>query len=125
MFIDREKRKSISKNLRARIKTKTNGLCGYCGLVLPNRWHVDNVYPICNGGADNYENMVASCPQCNNYKSVFSVEQFRAIIEGQCEQLSRYSTNYKFAIKYELITVNVIAIIFYFEILGIKFKIKH
>ena len=125
MIIKKEKRKSIPKKLREKIRMKTNGLCGYCGRCLSDRWHVDHVYPIGYGGADEYGNMIASCPQCNNYKSIFTVEQFRAIVEGQCSQLEKYSTNYKFAIKYNLLTVNNIAIEFYFERLRIEFKTSH
>jgi len=84
----------------ARVSSKTNGRCAYCGsghgsMVL------DHVIPKSSGGGNADENLLLACWACNASKGVKSLEQFRlsrrclAIFEeqrfsiGQMEWLER------------------------------------
>lgn len=64
------KRKTIPRGLKNRVFEKSNGICAYCGtdLVKNGNWHVDHVVPICRGGKDEIENLVAACHRCNTKK---------------------------------------------------------
>lgn len=43
-----------------------NGVCYLCGLAMdPNRWHLDHVNPIDNGGEHSYFNTAPTHPECN------------------------------------------------------------
>lgn len=70
------KRKALPKELRLRVLAKTNGKCGYCGNEHP-RMQIDHMKPMCDGGTDDFDNLIAACPQCNNYKCNADVETLR------------------------------------------------
>lgn len=110
-------RKSFSKKDREKIFEKTNGRCGYCGIDLPKRWHVDHIHAFYRGGSHNLDNLLASCIPCNSYKDVFSVEQFRRNLKTQVDKAREYSVNFRFAEKYNQIEVTDKPIVFYFETL--------
>ncbi len=110
-----KKRKSISKKDREAIAKKTNDKCGYCGIDLPKRWHVDHVKAFYRGGDCSEENFMASCPQCNMYKGPFSVEQFRSLLRTQVDKARDYSVNFRFAEKYGQVEITNKPIVFYFE----------
>ena len=115
------------KKERQIIFDKYNGKCAYCGCQLGKLWHVDHIEPIVrliNGGClkphlkDNIDNYNPSCPSCNIQKNSFSLEQFRFNIKYFIKSLNHYSTQYKFAKKYGLISENDIEVVFYFETLN-------
>lgn len=57
---------------------RKGGCCFYCGKRLtfsaygvyshPRGWEVDHVYPKCQGGSDNWYNLVPACCRCNREK---------------------------------------------------------
>jgi 5-methylcytosine-specific restriction endonuclease McrA len=112
-------RKSISKKTRERVAVKTDKKCGYCGVDLPNRWHVDHIEPYAkNRSKCEIDNYMASCPQCNRFKSSFTVEAFRRELEYQLGNARKYSVNFRFAEKYGQVIATPKPIVFYFETLN-------
>lgn len=114
---------AISKKSRQLVFDKSGGVCWYCGCELKKGWHADHFYPIrrnsdgtcMNPESDNLDNMVPSCPQCNRLKSSMSVEDFRGTIEMFVSSLNNYSTQYKFAKRYGLVTETGNPVVFWFE----------
>jgi len=115
----------MKKEDRQLIFDKYNGKCAYCGTDLKKGWHVDHIEPVVRGvifktemyhpERDNMGNCNPSCASCNIQKHSFSLEQFRNNIKKYVESLNQYSTTYKFAKKYGLITETNIEVKFYFE----------
>ena len=117
----RKKRRSISKKMRNEVSGRTNNKCGYCGIDLPDRWHIDHIEPFAKQSSKcEIDNFMASCPQCNMFKSSLSLEQFRKELSFQVDNARRYSVNFRFAEKYKQIEVCKTPIVFYFEILELK-----
>jgi len=114
-FMKVPKRKSHTKKDRSRILEKTDGKCGYCGILLEKRWHVDHLTAFVRGGKCEDDNFMASCPQCNLYKGPFSIEQFRRLLKTQVDKAREYSVNFRFAEKYGQIEIKDEPIVFYFE----------
>jgi len=113
-----QKRKPISKKDRLLIAAKTNNKCGYCGIDLPARWHVDHISPIAkNDSLHEMENFMAACPPCNLFKSSFDVKGFRRELSYQLENARKYSVNFRFAEKYGQVIACPRPIKFYFETL--------
>jgi hypothetical protein len=97
----------ITKAQRQQIKNKYAGLCAYCGIHLPQRWHVDHFMPIIRhrGGMympenDVIENCMPACPRCNISKQSLSIEDWRDWLQGHLSSLNKYSTPYKLMIAY-------------------------
>lgn len=104
---------------------KTGGHCAYCGCVLPEKgWHLDHVKPLYRGhdgvhpafrGCDAADNALPSCPRCNRWKSVMSVDEFRGEIEAQVHRLRRDSAAFRMAEDYGQVTERNLPVVFYFE----------
>jgi hypothetical protein len=47
--------RSISKDLRDRVKAKYPGRCGYCG-VETQKIHIDHIKAVAHGGTDHIDN---------------------------------------------------------------------
>jgi 5-methylcytosine-specific restriction endonuclease McrA len=128
----------LTKKKRSIVFAKYNGRCAYCGCELQKGWHIDHLKPINrvktrrydreqdkfivkiiigNPENDCFENMVPSCPSCNNYKSNYTIEMFRQGIKEMVESLNRYTQNYKFAKKFGLVEETGKPVLFYFETL--------
>lgn len=119
---------------RQQIFDKYDGKCAYCGCDLVKGWHVDHIKPIVrnskwnrskrkyvltgtskNPENENIDNLNPACASCNIQKNSFTVEEFRKNIKKFVNSLNQYSTQYKFAKKYNLIKETKIDVIFYFE----------
>lgn len=50
------------------IYKRQNGRCYWCGIPVENKYHIDHVIPLSRGGSDSPENLVVSCPTCNQKK---------------------------------------------------------
>ena len=108
-------RKTIPKNIRDQVKQKYNGRCGYCG-EKKDVLQIDHVVPIAHfHGTNDISNLMPACISCNNYKDVFSVEQFRSEISQQVERLRKYSMNFRLAERYGLVVETTQKVEFYFE----------
>jgi hypothetical protein len=76
-------REPIDKILREEVRHKFGGHCAYCGHLLGKSFHVDHVIPFAAGGPDDIMNFYPACKHCNTIKNSYSIEQFRANLEGQ------------------------------------------
>lgn len=56
------------------------GKCYWCGKEL-KEYHVDHVIPVIRGGSDDPDNIVLSCPFCNQSKGSKSIEEWLAYLE--------------------------------------------
>ncbi len=57
-----------------------NGVCHYCGRVIPeDQWSIDHRIPICRGGANHLSNKVGCCQKCNSDKSNLTETEFLAV----------------------------------------------
>ena len=112
------KRRTISKKERELILKKTNGRCAYCGEPLCRGFNIDHIAPFQYSRDDSFDNLMASCRSCNNYKWSWSLEQFRKEIESSVDKLRQYSVNFRFAERYGLIKGDCFKkVFFYFETL--------
>lgn len=55
----------LDKNLRKWVLDRNCNICVYCG---DSADHVDHVIPVCQGGSDETNNLVAACAPCNMKK---------------------------------------------------------
>ena len=52
--------------------------CGYCGVVVPERWLTrEHIVPVSHGGPDTWANVVAACRGCNSRKGARTPGQAR------------------------------------------------
>ena len=119
----------MKRELREKVYMKYSGRCAYCGEPITyKQMQVDHLVPIFRGwsyeqiekcgierGTDDFSNLMPSCAKCNNHKSTFSIEQFRAEIKVQIKRLQRDSSAYRRALKYGLIEETNKEVVFYFE----------
>ena len=49
----------------AAIKKLQRGLCAYCRIKLPKRFHRDHIIPLINGGQHDRRNLQLLCEPCN------------------------------------------------------------
>lgn len=110
---DAIRRKSWSKADRLEVAAKTKNKCAYCGKELKGRFALDHVVPLRKGGADEKENLLAACIQCNHYKGTSDLETFRRMIEDTPNQLMAKSLTGRIASAYRLLQPQNIT--FFFE----------
>lgn len=127
----------MTKKDRQIVFDKYGGKCAYCGCELVKGWHADHIEPIVRDSKWNrdkgrfeqigicrkpenetLENYNPACASCNIQKNSFTVEQFRSNIKQFLNSLNQYSTQYKFAKRYGLVTETDIEVKFYFETVG-------
>ena len=112
----------MTKRERRQVYDRTGGRCAYCGCDLPTKgWHLDHIKPLYRGsnptagGTDTADNALASCPRCNRWKGVWSVDEFRREIAVQAARLRRDSAAFRLAEDYGLIADTCKPVVFYFE----------
>ena len=71
------KRRVIKKDERTLIAARTDFCCGYCGIDLGKKFHIDHVEPFAVSENCGNSNLMAACAPCNLFKSMLSLEQFR------------------------------------------------
>lgn len=64
-------------NKRQLVFHKFHGCCAYCGTELLQGWNIDHIKPVVQGGSNELENLNPSCKDCNKYKSVSNLEEYR------------------------------------------------
>ena len=109
------KRKTLSKDMRARVYAMYGGHCAYCGKEIDiTEMQVDHVQAVYLGGKDEMENYRPACRQCNFYKSTMSVEGLReqlSLIPGRLEKLFTF----RLALAHGLVRITGKPVKFYFE----------
>jgi 5-methylcytosine-specific restriction endonuclease McrA len=114
VYSDKEKRDYIPADVRRRVLSRFDGLCGYCG-AKPKSLCVDHIHPYASTRDNREENLMPACRQCNNFKGIFTVEQFRRELELQVERGLKHSVNFRMALKYCQILDVSCPVVFYFE----------
>lgn len=117
------KRKQLSKAIRLEVLNKYDNHCAYCGCELTyEQLNVDHKIPLyyAEFGYDiNYlesmDNYMPSCRSCNKYKTTYTIETFRKMIEKQPDILNRDSSTYRLATKFGVVTPTPHKVKFYFE----------
>ena len=123
--------KMAKKINREEIYNKCNGHCAYCGVEITiKQMQVDHIEPHWHTltetqaqkskikkGSHEIENLNPSCSRCNKWKSTYSLESFRNVIETSLVRLERDTPNFRLARDYGLLTETPKRIKFYFEII--------
>jgi 5-methylcytosine-specific restriction endonuclease McrA len=121
----------VKKINREEIYNKCNGHCAYCGVEITiKQMQVDHIEPHwrtltetqaqkskIKKGSHEIENLNPSCSRCNKWKSTYSLESFRNVIETSLVRLERDTPNFRLARDYGLLTETPKRIKFYFEII--------
>lgn len=72
------RRKTWTPSQRREVYNKTLGHCAYCGVGLRfDEMRLDHVVSLHNHGADEMDNLMPACQQCNYYKKGSNPEGFR------------------------------------------------
>jgi len=114
---------------RTEVYNKCNGHCAYCGKeITMKEMQVDHVKPLYRNdsvktlevwgverGTDDFENLLPSCSRCNKWKSTYSLEMFRDIVQNSITRLERDTPNFRLAKDYGLLELTNKKIVFYFE----------
>ena len=101
---------------RQAVYDKFKGHCAYCGTaIMPKQMQVDHIYPKRNGGTDDIANLNPACRACNCWKTAMDIELFRSEISNQVERLRRYSSAFRMAERYSLVSETKQDVSFYFE----------
>lgn len=110
------KRKAFKSHKRQRIYNKTSGRCGYCGIGLGiSEFQVDHIYPLCRGGSNLDNNLVAACPYCNKSKGKMTVVEFKIYVLDQAEKIRKSNGKFRLMEHFGVVWVQKESIIFYFE----------
>lgn len=126
----------MTKRQRTQVHSKYGSRCAYCGeLVVYSMFQVDHIIPqslffafvknkfqvpaflkhLNIEDVDHIDNLNPACRKCNGFKSSFHLEFFRSELQSQLERAKKYSTNYRFALKYNQVKETPQPIVFYFE----------
>lgn len=126
-------RKPISKRTRQLVYAKYNGHCAYCGCELDIKdMQVDHAnitfgrmyYGMSPEKAteemekdsiNSLDNLMPSCRQCNYYKGIGNIEQFRQKMKDILSESCRRSFQVRLAMKYGILTYSEWDGLFYFE----------
>jgi uncharacterized protein (TIGR02646 family) len=106
---------------RQKVYDKCDGHCAYCGVEITlKQMQVDHIRPHWHTfteqeGSHDLDNLNPSCARCNKWKSTYSVEHFRKVVETSLDRLERDTPNFRLARDYGLIEVIEKPVIFYFE----------
>jgi hypothetical protein len=114
---------------RQEVYDKCSGHCAYCGTeITMKQMQVDHKEPLFRNSSDkelewykrkrgtnDIDNLLPSCPRCNRWKSTFTLESFRDIVQTSLDRLERDTPNFRLAKDYGLLTITEKKVIFYFE----------
>ena len=121
--------KKLKKIDREQIWLKYDKKCAYCGVeITMKQMQVDHIKPLYRNdnvitlevwgverGTDNIDNLNPSCARCNKWKSTYSLETFREIVQTSINRLERDTPNFRLARDYGLLKVTLDPVIFFFE----------
>ncbi len=114
---------------RVDVYNKCSGHCAYCGKEITiKEMQIDHIKPLYRNdkvetlvvwgverGTDDMDNLNPSCARCNKWKSTFSLEMFREVVQNSINRLERDTPNFRLAKDYGLLNVTENKVIFYFE----------
>ncbi len=114
---------------REEVYNKCSGHCAYCGVeITMKQMQVDHIKPLYRNdkvetievwgverGTDEMDNLNPSCARCNKWKSTYSLEMFRNIVQTSIDRLERDTPNFRLAKDYGLLNITKNKVIFYFE----------
>ena len=63
------KRKRIGQRMRALVASEQEWKCGDCQMTLNAAYEIDHIIPVCDGGTNQRENLVALCRNCHGLKT--------------------------------------------------------
>ena len=113
-------RKQIKQDVRKKVFEKFDGRCAYCGCKISldyrkkNGMEVDHIHPVDRGGGNETENLFPACKQCNFYKSVFFVDEFREQLRTLHKRIAKPFIC-RLGLKYGIIQLKPFDRKFYFE----------
>ena len=106
---------------RKKIHKKYNGRCAYCGEEITlQSMQIDHIvsktmhYKYPGIEPNRIDNLNPSCRKCNNFKTVWGIEEFRHELEMQVDRLRRVS-QFDRALRYGLVEITNKPVTFYFE----------
>lgn len=132
----------LTKSQRATLFAMFDGLCAYCGCLLPEKgWQADHVEPIERNGEwvrlDKYapgathkyvqdgtcrapendciENMMPACRPCNINKGACDIELWRSCLERSVDGMRRDHASFRHAERFGLVKQVETKVVFYFE----------
>lgn len=124
-------RKQLSKKTRRLVYEKYGGHCAYCGCEMEyGDMQVDHmetfghaiyktsdkaVKMVEDGSIDDIRNLMPSCRQCNFYKGINNLEQFRDSIKYTLSCTCKQSFQVRLAMKYGILAYTEWDGKFYFE----------
>lgn len=84
----RDKRRALLKGAEGqftrddvrRIYANQGGCCAYCGIFLPDAYHVDHKIPLSRGGNNWPDNLAITCATCNLRKQDKTPEEFVEVL---------------------------------------------
>lgn len=115
---------------REEVWLKCDKKCAYCGTeITMKQMQIDHIKPLYRNdkdetlvvwgverGTDDMDNLNPSCVRCNKWKSTFSLEMFREVVQNSINRLERDTPNFRLAKDYGLLNVTENKVIFYFEV---------
>ena len=112
-----QRRRALTPFERQQIYGKFGGHCAYCGCEITIKdMQADHVVPLYLGGADDISNLYPACRACNHYKSTYTVEKFRVVIQQAPALLMKSSATYRSLVRFGLIKHPGKTVVrFYFE----------
>lgn len=109
-------RRSFLPATRIRVHAKYGGCCAYCGVEISLLgMQIDHIVARAHGGANVFENLNPACASCNKFKTVWSLEEFRAELAAQVDRARRGSLNFRLAERFGLVRVVSTDVVFHFE----------
>jgi hypothetical protein len=105
----------MKTELREKVWKKYNCKCAYCGEDLEyNKMQVDHIESKCLGGSNEFDNYNPSCRQCNFYKGIFSLDEFKRQL-FKIEERIKKQFIVRLALKYNIISFKNFDGKFYYE----------
>ena len=111
-----QRRRTLTPFERQQIYEKFGGHCAYCGCEITIKdMQADHVVPLHLGGEDDISNLYPACRACNHYKSTYTVERFREIIERAYDTQMKCSATFRNLVRFGMIARPRTDVRFWFE----------